>query len=503
MLSTFTASQFANAVNWQGIENEPISGSNNLVDSNGIYNVKRDALFKPVSGLAYEITPNTEETDTIYYADGTTATLSGYTAKKYQLSKGTVVKITISKTYTNSTYAIIAYKDSNNNFYPILRGPFRYNNNNDIYLTITPDMSELIVVGGNLVGIDTHYENYSDAFFTEKKVGYYVKNTNEEAELTTYTLYYFDVTNIEKAYLYVASGGSSAYCLFVDNSNNIVGTPFKTGYSSIWRELSIPEGAVILKVSSVNPSNNYPDAKPCKLLLYQSNIDSIQKSENSIKKTMVNVGMSIWYYDGGTYGSANTIDGEGTICKGYQTLLEQVFTFDRVVKYAYSGYSLGVGNNSSHSIMSTKASTWVAQENAIWTLDTITNDFQRDVPLGVPSDFDNATGINTFYGALRAFKDRVAELTTSPIIVCANAVYRTFGDTENGLGLTLEDYEKAMCYAAAHSGWYFVDQYRNSVNATNADMALYDGLHLSNFGYRLAVKPWVEQFYIIQKSLLK
>ena len=618
---------------WQGIENEPISGSNNLVDSNGIYNVKRDALFKPVSGLAYEITPNTEETDTIYYADGTTATLSGYTAKKYQLAKGTVVKITISKNYVNSTYAIIAYKDSNNNFYPILRGPFMYYDNNDMYLTITPMMNELIVVGGNLVGIDTHYENYTDALFKDKKVGYFVKNDNTEVELATYTLYYFDVKNIEKAYLYVANEGSRAYHLFVDDNNIVVGTPFKTSDNSSWNELSIPSGASILKVSSVNPSNDYPNAKPCKLLLYQSNIDIIKDNEkeireligkrvqlsesdlnvgtlyqsndignvvttlarpkndgasillpilegniikvisravpatptimfvdadmklisyqdgniangyfyapansayvcvnlfknnyapfkidyntgtyneitktnvdiNNINKILVNVGMSIWHYDETAYSSSNTIDGEGTICKGYQSWLKDVFVFNGIVKYAYSGYSLGVGDLESASIMATKASTWDAQDNAIWTLDTITNDFQRDVPLGTPSDFENATGINTFYGALRAFKDRVLELTTNPIIVCSNAVYRTFGGTENNLGLTLEDYEKAMCYAAARSGWHFVDQYRNSINAVNANVALYDGLHLTNFGYRLAVKPWIEQFNILQRMLI-
>ena len=84
-------------------------------------------------------------------------------------------------------------------------------------------------------------------------------------------------------------------------------------------------------------------------------------------------------------------------------------------------------------------------------------------------------------------------------MVCSNALYRT--KKSNNLGLTIEDYEKAMCYAAAKCGWYFVDQYRTSINETNAHIALYDGLHPTNFGFRLAVKPWIEQFRILQATL--
>jgi len=40
MLSTFTATQFANAANWQGVDDEPIAGSQNLVTSEGVHNYK-------------------------------------------------------------------------------------------------------------------------------------------------------------------------------------------------------------------------------------------------------------------------------------------------------------------------------------------------------------------------------------------------------------------------------------------------------------------------------
>ena len=182
------------------------------------------------------------------------------------------------------------------------------------------------------------------------------------------------------------------------------------------------------------------------------NIESNVNSRREISKKLVNVGMSIWWLDGTVYTNRNNFD-NGQICKGYQTHLQEQFEFDGIVKYAYSGYSLGIGNDDNASIMNVKASTWTEQNNAIWTLDTIVNDFGRNVPLGTIDDYNNNTGIATFYGSLRAFKDRVYELSENAIIICSNALVRTDRESKtNSLGLTFEDYEKAMCYAAAKEG---------------------------------------------------
>lgn len=223
-----------------------------------------------------------------------------------------------------------------------------------------------------------------------------------------------------------------------------------------------------------------------------------------INKTMVNVGHSIWWLDGTNYDSRNSIDGNGTLCRGFQTLLQEQFSFNGVKKYCYSGYSLGVGTrNQTSSIMGYKADSFEAQDQAVWTLDTLTNDFANSVQLGTPSDYENNTGINTYYGALRAFRDKVLSLSKTPIVICANAFVRTdYEGKPNTIGLNLEDYEKALLYVACRNEWYFVDQYRNSgINELNAPYTLYDMLHPTNFGFRLAVKPWVEQFKIIQNVI--
>nr|DAP18889.1 MAG TPA: hypothetical protein [Crassvirales sp.] len=151
-------------------------------------------------------------------------------------------------------------------------------------------------------------------------------------------------------------------------------------------------------------------------------------------------------------------------------------------------------NSAESSIMNTKASTWVARNNAFRTLDTIVNDFGRNVPSGTVDDYINGTGITTFYGALRAFK-----LSPNAVVICSNALLRTDrASDKNSIGLTFEDYEKAMCYVASKEGWYFVDQNRyGGINDVNASYTLYDGLHPTNSGFRVAVKPWIEQISII------
>ena len=140
-------------------------------------------------------------------------------------------------------------------------------------------------------------------------------------------------------------------------------------------------------------------------------------------------------------------------------------------------------------------------------MDTITNDFKRNIPIGNTSDYENATGFATYYGALRAFRDKVIELSgDSAIVICSNALRRNHSNytstSKNTQNHTLVDYEKALITVAVLNNWYFVDQYRLS-GITDDTIALttLDGLHLNNFGYTLAVKPWIEQLNILAVQL--
>lgn len=226
----------------------------------------------------------------------------------------------------------------------------------------------------------------------------------------------------------------------------------------------------------------------------------------NLNKNVNFVGMSIWWYDGNTL-SANGFGG-GVTCKGYQTLLSECFNFLSTQNYCYSGFSLGANSDDdTSSIMVAKAPSWSGMEGDIWTLDTITNDFKRNIPIGTIDDYTNATGATTYYGALRMFRDKVRELSgDSAIVICSNALKRNNSGytsvSENTEGYTLLDYEYALVNVAVRNNWYFVDQYRLSgITDETIMLTTLDGLHLNNFGYTVAIKPWIEQFSILVNKL--
>lgn len=229
-----------------------------------------------------------------------------------------------------------------------------------------------------------------------------------------------------------------------------------------------------------------------------------EASKKKIAKNVNWVGMSIWWYDGKTLAEGF---GGKEMCKGYQTLLKECFKFDSDVGYCYSGNSLGATSASDENSIMLKADTWAKSDNAIWTLDTITNDFKRNIPIGSDLNYLEADGPTTYYGALRAFADKVKELSGNPIVIVSNSLRRNnsgyTSTSANSKGHTLEDYEQALAYVAMKEGWYFVDQFRLSGLSENlVTTATLDGLHPNNFGFRLAVIPWYTMFNMIHDKLI-
>lgn len=233
-------------------------------------------------------------------------------------------------------------------------------------------------------------------------------------------------------------------------------------------------------------------------------LESMSSRKTVIHRNIHFVGMSIWAYDGTTLGSGV---GGGVIARGYQTLIKEQFNFSSTINHCHSGHSLGGTSSEDTASLMNKTSNWTGSTGDIWTLDTITNDFKRNIPIGEVSDYENNTGITTYYGALRKFKDKVLELSgNTAIVICSNALRRNNANytsiSKNTCEHSLVDYEKALVRVAVLNNWYFVDQYRLSgVTDETIDLTTLDGLHLNNFGYKLAVKPWIEQLNIIASSV--
>lgn len=230
-----------------------------------------------------------------------------------------------------------------------------------------------------------------------------------------------------------------------------------------------------------------------------------------MKRSIVFLGHSIWRNDNYlvTYRSSGSFvtPFSGVFRgRGYQTLLQEVFDFPSVASPGpdggYSGYSLGstsATDSKSIAVVAQQADNgWPSVPNAIWTIDFITNDFKRNVPIGTFTDYKNATGPATFYGAVRQLYDKIKELSGSNvIIVFSNALKRNNSDytstSKNTVGCSLADYELALLTcAAANTNWYFVDQNRLSgITDENLPAVTADGLHLNNLGYTMAVQPWI------------
>lgn len=239
------------------------------------------------------------------------------------------------------------------------------------------------------------------------------------------------------------------------------------------------------------------------MAFYIKKIGVAQSNKKTINRNVNFVGMSIWWYDGKTTNNA-----EKALQVGYQSLLREQFNFksDSGTNYCYSGFSLGgTTANDVNSIMS-KSSEWKGENGDIWTLDSITNDFKRNIPIGAISDYENATGVTTFYGALRAFNDRIKALSgENAIVICSNSLRRNNDGytsvSANSRGHKLTDYEFAIMTIAKRNNWYFVDQFRSGITDESLSITTLDGVHLNSFGYRLAVLPWIDVFNMVANAL--
>lgn len=265
-------------------------------------------------------------------------------------------------------------------------------------------------------------------------------------------------------------------------------------------------------VNTTAGATTFPTSQVSSVTFSEEEVEPTGTTEKiQMKRSIVFLGHSIWrndnyfvrYQNSGTFVTPFTGTFKG---RGYQTLLGEVFSFPATYSPGpdggYSGYSLGgtsATDSKSIAVVAGQANNgWPSVQNAIWTIDFITNDFKRNIPLGTFNDYKQATGPATFYGAVRQLYDKIKELSGSDvIIVFSNALKRNnsgyTSTSQNTAGCTLADYELALLTcAAANQNWYFVDQNRLSgITDDNLPAVTADGLHLNNLGYTMAVQPWI------------
>ena len=214
-----------------------------------------------------------------------------------------------------------------------------------------------------------------------------------------------------------------------------------------------------------------------------------EKNTVKIDKSWAAIGTSITYND--------------EKMKGYQSNVMDAFIFKNYSNLGYSGYSLGKSSKDDMSYILNPLKTKSWGKFDIYSLESITNDFKKNLPLGTESDFKDNTGVETYYGALRIFKDKINSLNPNAIIICANGITRNndnYSSTSiNKAGQTLIDYNEALENIAVKNNWIFIDQFRYSgITNNNLNLTTADGLHPNELGYALISDIWIKTFMNIK-----
>lgn len=434
---------------------------------------------------SYFVTDFVEVTEGEKYYIDATANAAGITVGGYNSNKDFVMSLLKLGTYdkqeiiipTGISYVRISSKTS----YPAIS-----------YLSYLPKVDAAIT---ELAQLKTDlYTAYKKLPYNEDELFYGFVAANGTSQ-TTYGGFYatpfIDVSSYDAIYVDTSVTNTGVKSVFCYDSAKMLMSTLPTGEYK-YQEIAI--AGTQIKYIRINGQGVIP-------AVYIKTIGT-GASKKKINKNVNWVGMSIWWYDGRTLADVEDRGG-GVVAKGYQTLLKAQYEFLSDTNYCYSGNSLGAASENASTCLMYNADKWVVSENAIWTLDTITNDFKLNIPIGTTDDYDNKTGLLTYYGALREFADKVKELSgEDAIVVASNALHRNnsgaTSTSKNSKGHTLTDYEKALTYACMVNDWWYVDQYRLcGVNDNTLDFTTIDGLHLNNLGYRMAVVPWSQVFEMI------
>ena len=223
-------------------------------------------------------------------------------------------------------------------------------------------------------------------------------------------------------------------------------------------------------------------------------IEEIENTEVDInKKKKISRGIhfcghSIWANNGATYTQYSPFRLEG-----YQTRILNEFSFNSTQDISSSGKTI-------KTLYEERISLLTGKPGDIYLIDTNTNDSWAfsDEQIGTIDDYDNNTGLDSYYGALRMWVDKINSLTDNDnIIVFANMckTQSQISSEDNTEYINkLHKIFNATLEIAYKINAYYVDQ-NNLVPITdyNYRLCFYDGsTHLNNYGYQIAVEPWLD-----------
>lgn len=366
----------------------------------------------------------------------------------------------------------------------------------------------------------------SQSFFTKKTNGIsydleYEKNYIEISRIDGYMNSFGSVVSgsqksgitnkipvsIGDKFHYVGIRQSASRCWVAYNKDNVVieSDIESTYFTQVEFDVEVKEEWAYIKFSSIN---NYAQGLKFEVTritskeitlsdLIMQNSQKIKEIENAgvdiNKKKKISRGIhfcghSIWANNGATYTQYSPFRLEG-----YQTRILNEFSFNSTQDISSSGKTI-------KTLYEEKISLLTGNPGDIYLIDTNTNDAWgfSDEQIGTIDDYDNNTGLDTYYGALRMWVDKINSLTeNNNIIVFANMckTQSQISSEDNTEYINkLHKIFNATLEIAYKINAYYVDQ-NNLVPITdyNYRLCFYDGsTHLNNYGYQIAVEPWLD-----------
>lgn len=198
-------------------------------------------------------------------------------------------------------------------------------------------------------------------------------------------------------------------------------------------------------------------------------------------KKYISHGDSITWYDGQNYE-------DGSVCVGYQTIMNNRIKFYNVRNEGWSGHSMADGTANGDGCV-TRILEINHSDYDLCTIACGTNDFKLNVPLGTLGTMkDTSFERTTFYGAYRtAIQFLLKQKPTLRIVLFTPLQRDNNGyDVEhtNNAGYKLRDYVNAIKKLGEMYGLPVCDMYANS-GFTKLTLETYtiDGLHPNNKGF--------------------
>lgn len=306
-------------------------------------------------------------------------------------------------------------------------------------------------------------------------------------------------------YVGVRESASRCWVAFDDDGKVIERDSESTYFTQIEFDVEVKENWSYLRFSAINnystnlkfevTRTSSSGKTPSDLILsILSEIDEIKNKEVDInKKRKISRGIhfcghSIWANDGATYTQYSPFKLEG-----YQTRILNEFSFNSIQDISMSGHTI-------KTLYEDGASKLTGAFGDIYLIDTNTNDAWAfsDEQIGTIDDYDNNTGLDTYYGALRMWVDKINSLTDNNNIIVFSNMCKTqaqiSGKDNASYTDKLHKIFNATLEIANKINAYYVDQ-NNLVPITdyNYELCFFDKTtHLNNYGYQIAVEPWLD-----------